>query len=38
MPKVMADVTGLLVPQMPVFQRDLVARLDAIMQKHDYKK
>jgi hypothetical protein len=38
MPKVMADVTGLLVPRMPTFQRDLGGRLEATMRKHGYKQ
>jgi uncharacterized protein len=37
MPLVMADVTGLMMPRMEGFQRDLGARVQAVMQKHGYK-
>lgn len=38
MPKVMADVTALMVPRMQSFQADMNARLEAILVKHGYKK
>jgi uncharacterized protein len=37
MPLVMADVTGLMMPRMDAFQRDLGARVQAVMQRHGYK-
>jgi uncharacterized protein len=37
MPTVMADVTTQMMPRMEVFQRDLSARIEAVMQKHGYK-
>ncbi len=37
MPKIMADVTTQMVPRMQTFQRDLNARVEAVMQKHGYK-
>jgi hypothetical protein len=37
MPKVMADVTGIMLPRMQGFQNDLNTRLVAILAKHGYK-
>jgi hypothetical protein len=37
MPQVMTDITTRMVPRMQVFQRDLNARIIAVMQKHGYK-
>ena len=37
MPLVIADVTGLMMPRMEGFQRDLAARIQAVMQRHGYK-
>jgi uncharacterized protein len=37
MPKVMADVTGIMVPRMQGFQNDMNARLVAVLVKHGYK-
>ena len=37
MPKVMTDVTTQMAPRMQGFQRDLVARMQTIMEKHGYK-
>ena len=37
MPKVMGDVMAEMMPHMDGFQRDLNARLEAVMQKHGYK-
>jgi hypothetical protein len=38
MPTVLADVTALMLPRVDTFQRDLDARITAVMQKHGYKK
>lgn len=38
MPKVMGEIMGLLAPRMPALQRDLGARMEAILEKHGYKK
>jgi uncharacterized protein len=38
MPQVTADITAQMMPRMQPFQADLAARLDAVMQKHGYKK
>jgi hypothetical protein len=37
MPKVMADIATQMAPRMQGFQRDLVARMQTIMEKHGYK-
>jgi len=37
MPTVMADVATHMMPRMDAFQRDLNARVEAVMQKHGYK-
>lgn len=37
MPQVMTDVSTRMMPRMQAFQRDLNARIVAIMQKHGYK-
>ena len=37
MPHITADITADMMPRMQPFQADLVARLDAVMQKHGYK-
>jgi uncharacterized protein len=37
MPLVIADVTGLMMPRMEGFQRDLAARIQAVMQRRGYK-
>jgi hypothetical protein len=37
MPQVMADVTARMFPRLESFQRDLNARMIAIMQRHGYK-
>ena len=38
MPKVTADITAQMMPRLQPFQAELVTRLDAVMQKHGYKK
>jgi hypothetical protein len=38
MPAVLADVTALMLPRMEALQRDLDARITAVMLKHGYKK
>ena len=38
MPRVMADVASQMGPRVQNFQRDLNARVEAVMQKHGYKK
>ena len=38
MPKVMADISSRMVPRMQVFQQDLIAKIEAVMHKHGYKK
>jgi len=38
MPQVMADVSNRMVPRMQVFQQDLITRIEAVMEKHGYKK